>query len=132
MPSSRGDGGQGIHVLVVEDLAMVREFVAEAFDREPGFSVRQAGGLAEAREQLERVDVAVLDLHLPDGDGTELIPELKAANPQATALILTASMDPAEIRHARECGAAAVLNKLDELGDVLETVKRLDPRTRTC
>lgn len=128
MPSSRGAGGEGIRVLVVEDLAIVREVVAEAFDREPGFSVRQAGGLAEVRDQLERVDVAVLDLHLRDGHGTDLIPELKAANPQATAVILTASMDPAEIRHARECGAAAVLNKLDELGDVVETVKRLHPQ----
>jgi DNA-binding NarL/FixJ family response regulator len=73
----------------------------------------------------KRVDVAVLDVHLPDGHGTDLIPELKAANPQATAVLLTASMDPAEIRHARECGAAALLNKLDELGDALETVKRV-------
>jgi DNA-binding NarL/FixJ family response regulator len=128
MPSSRGAGGEGIRVLVVEDLAIVREVVAEAFDREPGFSVRQAAGLAEARDQLQRVDVAVLDLHLPDGHGTDLIPELKAANPQATAVVLTASMDPAEIRHARERGAAVVLNKLDELGDVLETVKRLHPQ----
>ena len=118
-------------MLVVEDLAIVREVVAEAFDREPGFSVSQAGGLADARDQLERVDVAVLDLHLPDGEGTDLIPELKAANPLATAVLLTASVDPAEIRHARACGAAAVLNKLDELGDVLETVKRLHPRPGT-
>src|ERR1700760_738599 len=117
MPSSRGAGRGGIHVLVVKDLAIVREVVAETFDREPGFTVRQADGLAEARQQLERVDVAILDLHLPDGDGTDLIPELKAANPEATTVVLTASMDPAEIQRARQCGAAAVLNKIDQLGD---------------
>jgi hypothetical protein len=37
-------------------------------------------------------------------------------------------LDPGEIRRARERGAVAVLDKLDQLGDVLETVKRLHPQ----
>jgi DNA-binding response OmpR family regulator len=48
--------------------------------------------LAEARELLgEQVDVAVLDLGLPDGDGDELIAELREASPGAQALVLSAS-----------------------------------------
>ena len=43
-------------------------------------------------------------------------------------MLLTAPLDLGEIRRARERGAVAVLNKLDQLGDVLETVKRLDPQ----
>jgi DNA-binding NarL/FixJ family response regulator len=54
------------------------------FDREPEFEVvAQAGCLAEAREELGGMDLAVVDLDLPDGDGAELIGELREANPRA-------------------------------------------------
>jgi DNA-binding NarL/FixJ family response regulator len=69
--------------------------------------------------------VMILDLHLPDGNGADLIRDLKAVNPQATAVVLTTSVDPAEARQAVERGAAAVLNKLVELDAVFVTVKRL-------
>jgi two-component system, NarL family, response regulator DevR len=63
-----------VRVLLVEDHAIVRKLFASVFDREPDFEVvAQAGSLAEARGSLEGVDVAVLDLRLPDGEGTDLI-----------------------------------------------------------
>jgi len=63
-----------VRVLLVEDHAIVRELFASAFDREPDFEVvAQAGSLAEARGSLEGVDVAVLDLRLPDGGGPTLL-----------------------------------------------------------
>jgi DNA-binding NarL/FixJ family response regulator len=56
--------------LLVEDHASFRQAVAALIDREPGFTiVRQAGSLAEARTMLDGVDVAIVDLDLPDGYG---------------------------------------------------------------
>jgi len=43
-------------------------------------------------------------------------------------VLLTAHWTPAKSDGARERGAVAVLNKSDQLGDVLETVKRLHPQ----
>jgi DNA-binding NarL/FixJ family response regulator len=115
-----------VRILLVEDHAAVREAIAAMFEREPGFTVvGQAGSLAEAREMLARVDVAVLDLSLPDGVGSELITELHAASPNADALVLSAGLDPTSIARAVQNGAAGVLDKAARLDELLEAVTRL-------
>jgi DNA-binding NarL/FixJ family response regulator len=76
-------------------------------DREPDLTVvAQAGSLAEARGMLGAADVAVVDLGLPDGFGGDLIPELHGVNPRARALVLSASVDPAQIAGAAGSGDA--------------------------
>jgi DNA-binding NarL/FixJ family response regulator len=121
--------------LLVEDQAAVREAVASEFEREPDFEiVGQAGSLAEAREMLHTADVAIVDLGLPDGFGADLIPELRALNPEAQAIVLTSTCDPAEIAGARDRGAVAVLDKMAHLGEVALAVRRLlagQPRLAT-
>jgi DNA-binding NarL/FixJ family response regulator len=112
-------------VLLVDDQAVVRRAIADTFDCEPGFSVRQAGSLAEARAMLNAVDVAILDLGLPDGSGLELIQELHAVNSEAVAVVFSSSIDPAVSTQALARGAAAALNKLDGFQELLATVKRL-------
>ncbi len=93
-----------------------------------GFTVVQAGSLTEARRLLEGVDIAILDLSLPDGNGADVIPKLDAANPHSTAVVLTSSIDPGERGRALQRGAAAMLNELDHLDQLLATVKRLQRR----
>ncbi|HEX8933783.1 MAG TPA: response regulator transcription factor, partial [Pseudonocardiaceae bacterium] len=116
-----------VSVLLVDDHAAFREPLSFMFDREPEFTVvAQAGSLAEAREMLNGVDVAVVDLNLPDGDGTELIGELRAANPQVTVLILTASADQSTHARAVEAGAAGVLHKSVGIWDIIDAVRRLE------
>jgi DNA-binding NarL/FixJ family response regulator len=115
-----------LRILLVEDHAAVREAIAAMFEREPGFTVvGQAGSLAEARDMLEGVDVAVLDLFLPDGVGSDLIKDLHAASPGADALVLSAGLDPASIAGAVRSGAAGVLDKASRLDEVLEAARRL-------
>ena len=123
-----GTGGGGVRILLVEDHAVIREALASALGREPGFQIAgQAGSLMEARETLAQgpVDVAVVDLGLPDGYGGDLIGELRAANPGAQALVLSASLDRAQKARAVEKGAAGVLLKTAHLGEVAEAVRRL-------
>ena len=58
-------------VLLVDDHATFREPLSFMFDRESEFEVvEQAGSLEEARRKLEGIDLAVVDLNLPDGDCT--------------------------------------------------------------
>jgi CheY-like chemotaxis protein len=110
-----------VRVLFVEDHEIFRELFASAFEREPGFEVvAQAGTVAGAREALEDlgeggVDVVVLDLRLPDVDGTDLIGDLRVGNPHGVALVLTASLELAVYARAVRAGAAGVVHKLARL-----------------
>ncbi|MDQ4127916.1 MAG: response regulator transcription factor [Actinomycetota bacterium] len=113
-------------VLLVDDHATFREPLAFMFEREQHFEViAEAGSLAEARGVLEGVDLAVVDLDLSDGDGTELIGELRAANPRVMVLVLTASSDREAHARAVEAGAAGVLHKSVRIRVVIDAARRL-------
>lgn len=113
-------------VMLVEDHATFREPLAFMFDREPDFEVvAQAGSVAEARAKLEGIDLAVVDLNLPDGDGTDLIGALRAMNPRAMVLVLTANADRAAYARAAEAGAAGVLHKSVRVKEVVDAARRL-------
>jgi PAS domain S-box-containing protein len=119
------DGPEQVRVLLVEDHAAVREAMASAFERDAGLRiVGQASSLREARALLGDVDVAVLDLGLPDGYGADLIPELRHVNPRAQALVLSATLDRADVARAVERGAAGVLNKTAGFDEVVDAVRR--------
>ena len=117
---------KAIRVLLLEDHSSFRQATAAVFEREPGFEVvGQAGSLAEARRLLEGVDVAVVDLGLPDGYGGEIIKELREKNPQAQTLVLSATLDRAEMARAVEAGAAGFLHKSAGMVEVVEAIRRL-------
>lgn len=117
---------QTVRVLLVEDHAAVREALAAAFERHGDIEVvGQAASLADAREQLEGVDVAVIDLGLPDGFGADLIAELRQANPRAHALVLSGALDRAQTASAVARGAAGVLHKTTRLDEVVAAVLRV-------
>jgi DNA-binding NarL/FixJ family response regulator len=119
-------------LLLVEDHASFRQTLALVFDQQPDFEVvAQAGTLGEARRVLRGrevdlgIDLGIIDLGLPDGEGAELIEELHEANPDFAALVLTASLDRAEHARAIEAGAAGVVHKAADVDEILETTRRL-------
>jgi RNA polymerase sigma factor (sigma-70 family) len=115
-----------IRVLLVDDHASFRQPLAFLLSREPDITVAgQAGTLAEARRLLRDIDVAVIDLALPDGDGVALIEELRAVNPRAAALVLTASTDRRHLARAVEAGAVGVLHKSAEVVKIIAAIRRL-------
>src|SRR4028119_652005 len=124
-----------VRVLLIEDHTAMREALASAFEQEVGSEVvGQAGSLAQARRMLEekevqQADVALIDLGLPDGDGSDFIPELREASPQTQALVLSASLERAELARAVEKGAAGFIHKSAGLNAVIEAGGRT-PRAR--
>jgi DNA-binding NarL/FixJ family response regulator len=103
-----------VRVMVVEDHAAFRQALAALLGREPDLEVvAQAGSLAQARQMLHTpLDVAVLDLALPDGDGRELIGELRQRNAGISILILTVMLGPGHLEEVLKAGADAVLHKV--------------------
>jgi DNA-binding NarL/FixJ family response regulator len=115
-------------VMIVEDHADFRDLMEILLDRQPDIELlAKAGSLVEARAQAARfeLDVAVLDLGLPDGNGADLIADLRRASNEVRVLVLSASLDPAGIEKARSAGADEILDKLTPVDEILATVRRL-------
>ena len=112
-----------IRVLLVEDHAAFREALAFLLGGEPDMEVvAQAGSLAEARGTLGgSLDVAVVDLGLPDGGGGEL----RRASPGAAVLVLSAAVGPGRLDDLRAAGADAVLAKVESPTTIAAEVRHL-------
>jgi DNA-binding response OmpR family regulator len=85
-------------VLIVDDSLTVRMDLREAFE-DAGFGVQLCATAAAARAAFAHgaVDVVVLDVLLPDGDGVQLLGELRAAPGAAQAVVLMLSSE-AEVK----------------------------------
>jgi two-component system nitrate/nitrite response regulator NarL len=116
-----------VRVMLVEDHLSFRQALAFLLSREPDLEVvAQAGSLAEARQMLDTpLDVAVLDLSLPDGDGRDLIGELLLRNAGISILVLSVMLGPGYIDEVLKAGADAVLHKVASPSTIVEEVRRL-------
>ena len=116
-----------VRVMLVEDHAAFRQSLASLLEREPDLEVvAQAGSLAQARQMLDTpLDVAVLDLALPDGDGRDLIGDLRRRNADISVLILTVMLGPSHLEEVLKAGADAVLHKVASPQTIVEEVRRL-------
>ncbi len=119
----------GHRVLIVEDHVSLREALAAMVEREADFGpVTQAGSIAEARKVIGRMDVALVDLRLPDGEGTGLIRELldsHSGEGTCAVLVLTASLDRLEWARAVGAGASGVLHKSEGVEEIIAAIRRL-------
>jgi DNA-binding NarL/FixJ family response regulator len=115
-------------VMLVDDHADFRDLMTALLGRHPDLEVvAQAGSLAEARSHAVAVkyDVVVLDLGLPDGNGVDLIGDMREFNADAAVLILSASLHPTNLERATEAGADEILDKLAAPGEIVGTIRRL-------
>ena len=97
-------------------------------NRQPDLEVvAQCQSLAECRSLggFADIDVALLDLRLPDGDGTQLIGVLRGANPRVKVLVLTGSVEAGLLERMVEAGADGVLDKTSLLQEIVAEVRRL-------
>jgi DNA-binding NarL/FixJ family response regulator len=119
-----------LKVMLVEDHAAFRQALVFVLKSEQGLEVvAQAGSLAEAREALEGgglpgLDVALIDLVLPDGEGTELVGELRRANPSIKVIVLSADLWPWRIDELSRAGVDAVLDKVQSPRQIAREVRR--------
>jgi DNA-binding NarL/FixJ family response regulator len=119
-------GTEQIRVIHVEDHTDFRDLMEILLNGQSDIEVvAQAGSLIEARYHVARLefDVAVLDLGLPDGNGGDLISDLRQANPEVGVLILSANLDAGNLERTAE--ADEIMDKLAPVEEVIGTVRRL-------
>ena len=113
-------------VLVVDDDASIR-FLCRVNLELDGCVVYEASSLDAARAALAGIDfdVVLLDVHVGNRDGKELLEELRLEHPDVAVALLTGSVDtPA----TAGCDADAVLSKPFALDELTETVRTLASR----
>lgn len=127
-------------ILVVDDSLTVRMDLADAL-QEAGFEVRTAEHLAVARRWLAACvfDLVVLDVLLPDGDGIELLHELRgaAATAAVPVLLLSSESEVAHRLRGLETGANDYLGKPYDIDHLIRRAVELcdgdtaQPRAQT-
>jgi DNA-binding NarL/FixJ family response regulator len=120
------DARKNIRVFVLDDHEVVRRGVKELLDAEPDMEVVGEAATAESavgRVPLLGVDVAVLDVRLPDGDGVEVCREIRSASPGTACLMLTGYGDDRAVLAAIMAGAAGYAMKHAQGMDVVESVR---------
>jgi len=100
-PTARKDGSVP-QVLVVEDQEVIQDLLLTIFGHE-GFQTRCAGTVAEALAALvSRPEFVVLDLHLPDGQGTRVLSEIRELGLTTKVAVTTGTIDAGLIGAAKQ------------------------------
>lgn len=119
-------------ILIVDDEASLRTALFRALDRK-GYQVITASTRKEAEtiSQSEKpVDLALIDLRLPDGDGLELMSQLKQQHKQVQCIILTGFGSIESAVEATRRGAFHFITKPFNLDEVLTLVDRALTQSR--
>jgi DNA-binding NarL/FixJ family response regulator len=111
-------------LLIIDDHAVVRQGLVQAF-RENGFTpIETAGSLKEARSKIAAFNpqAIIVDLSLPDGSGLEIVQWVRKHSGD-TAIIILSLNDPAQfIKIARSAGANAYLSKSQSMQEIMSAV----------
>jgi DNA-binding NarL/FixJ family response regulator len=128
-------------VFLLDDHELVRRGVRELLESEPDLEVVGEAGTAE--EAIGRIPatsphVALLDVHLPDGDGVEVCRAVRAAHPEIQCIMLTSVADDDAVYAAIMAGAAGYVLKQVRGNDLVDGIRRvargeslLDPQVTT-
>ena len=115
--------------LLIEDHTLFRESLALLLEWRLGLESIEAGSLAEGRRALSAVrgaaDFAIIDLDLPDGDGSELIERLHESEPDVPILAFTADRSLPNRARALEAGADEVIAKMAPVEQIIGAAQQL-------
>jgi two-component system KDP operon response regulator KdpE len=118
--------------VIIEDEPQIRRFVRAALEAE-GWQVHEADtasrGLTEAGTR--KPDLLVLDLGLPDGDGLDVIRDVRSWSP-VPIIVLSARVDEADKVAALDAGADDYLTKPFGVGELLARVRANQRRHRAA
>lgn len=117
-----------IKLLIVDDSELIRASLINLFEHIEGVdSIDQAATLTHAlvRVSLQSPDIVILDLHLPDGLGLDIIQSMKQLVPSLRVAVLTIHADHNYRRKCLERGSDWFFDKATEFDGLLEVVRQL-------
>ena len=115
-----------MRLLLIEDEARIVELLNSALER-AGFAVDAVGTAADGEKALASIgyDSAILDLGLPDGDGSRLLSRIRSAGNRVPVLILTARDSIEDRVEGLDSGADDYLVKPFAVSELVSRIKAL-------
>lgn len=115
-----------LRVLVIDDHAIVREGLRRLVNRDPDIKI--VGEAASKREAVAQIshhnpDVIVVDLHLPDGSGLEVVAWARSLSQSIGIVVLTMSNMPEHVLASMQSGASSHIDKTAPIGELLQAIK---------
>ena len=112
-------------ILIIDDEVQIRTLLTRMMELE-GYDVCQAGDCRAALKQLElqSPDVALCDVFLTDGNGVDLVLDIKIAAPNAVDILLTAHGNIPDGVQAIKNGAFDYINKGDDNNKIIPLISR--------
>ncbi len=102
-------------LLLVDDHPLFRDGFAQMLrDRRPGWTLRLAGSAAEGLAALDGglpVDLIIVDIQLPDGDGVEALEAIGRLHPTVPRVVISGREDPATRHRVGRSGASGFIAK---------------------
>jgi DNA-binding NarL/FixJ family response regulator len=120
------DAPASIGVLIVDDHRMFAESLARLLRDDEGIDVLGiAGTVREAVELVTKLNpqVVLVDYGLPDGDGVQVMTEVKAAHPSTMVVMLTGSTEDRVLLDAINAGCSGFLTKNRAASEVADAVR---------
>ena len=112
-------------ILLVEDDAALRAALEELLHRE-GYEVQKAANFREARGGLDaNIDLVMLDVGLPDGDGVNLCKFWRSEGVQTPILFLTAKDEELDIVRGLDSGGNDYVTKPFRMQELLSRIRAL-------
>ncbi len=122
-----------IRVLLADDQALVRGALAALLDLEPDIQVvAEVGRGDEVLPAARRgVDVCLLDIQMPGGDGIEIAATLREVLPETKVVMVTTFDRPGYLRRSLDAGAVGFVVKTTPARQLAEVVRRAHQGLRT-
>jgi DNA-binding NtrC family response regulator len=111
-------------ILIVDDDELIRWSLRSRLQEE-GYRILEAGSAAAALERFrEGVDLVLLDFKLPDGDGLNVLKQIKSADADTLVILLTAHSSVEMAVDAMKHGAYHYANKPFNLDEIVLVVEK--------
>lgn len=107
-------------ILIVEDEPVTRDVLVQVVENQPQLKLLAAvSNYAEAEAMLEqKPDIILADIGLPDGNGIDLIRQVKQQHPECAVMVISSFGDEEHVLKAIEAGATGYILKDDSLAKV--------------
>ena len=120
-----GQAQRPTRVVLVDDDPHIRRVIAQELMCEPRtVVVAQAASLREGRKAIKQneFDVLLVDLHLGDGEGFELLDYVKTVRPSVESIVISVMECEEQVLRAFELGATGYLSKNSWFGSYAQAV----------